>query len=337
MRHLLFPILLALPALPACTTAERSADDDYVVRAVQRSPAPSLWGDAAPTPAPPAPARPLVLPESVDIAPFVAGSAASDKELEVAADADRTRASFRYDYKPATVYQIQTAVGFLTTVVFEKGEQILSRAAGDTERWMVEEVPVGTGVSVQPTLIIKPTRAPLATNMVVTTNKRLYQLELLASDAGQDYQSLVMWRYADSLAVPGRTWAELTGTEPAVPGADAAREAEAGIPIDVRHLDFDYKISLFKTKRRPPWAPIQIFHDGQKTYIRFPDRVTQTEAPPFFVRIGEEDQIVNYRVIGDLYVVDRVVDVGILKIGEKKAQQVLISYAGDFFGNGSRR
>lgn len=336
MRNAPLPLLLCLLLVPACTLPESTADDTYVVRAVARTVAPPASNTP---PEPPEPASPPVLPERVSLAPYVSASPATEKEVTVSGDADRERSSFRYDYRPATVYQIRTAVGFLTTVVFERGERILSRAAGDTDRWLVEEVPIGDGPDVQPTLIIKPAQSPLATNMVVTTNKRLYQLELIGLPPTEPYQSLVLWRYANSTVTAGRTWADLAGRSTDSAGSASAAEGvqSVDLPIDVRNLDFDYKISLYKTKRRPPWAPIQIFHDGSKTYIRFPDRVTQTEAPPFFVRQGEEDQIVNYRVIGDLYVVDRVVDIGILKIGEKNAQQVLISYAGDFFDERSRR
>ena len=195
----------------------------------------------------------------------------------------------------------------------------------------MEEVPLGAGTNVRSTLLIKPTVAPLATNLVVTTDRRLYQLELLAdASAEAKYQSLVSWRYTDRpIAVGGLRWEGASAAD-----AEESPTRASGIAADVGSLDFNYKIFAKKRSRTPRWYPQQVFHDGAKTFIRFGPHSLQSEAPPLFARIGGEDTLINYRVIGDTYVVDRVLDVAVLKIGKDKADQVIIQYEGSFFDRG---
>ncbi|WP_425438275.1 TrbG/VirB9 family P-type conjugative transfer protein [Niveispirillum cyanobacteriorum] len=72
--------------------------------------------------------------------------------------------------------------------------------------------------------------------------------------------------------------------------------------LSLENLHFRYAI----TGDNPPWRPQRVFDDGAKVYIEFPDRLDQGEAPPLFV-IGPqgEAQLVNYRVRGRHYIVDR--------------------------------
>ena len=50
---------------------------------------------------------------------------------------------------------------------------------------------------------------------------------------------------------------------------------------------------------------------------------------------SRDDELVNYRVVNELYVVDTVVDTAVLKVGKDEADQVVIAYEGGFFGEGT--
>jgi len=61
-----------------------------------------------------------------------------------------------------------------------------------------------------------------------------------------------------------------------------------------------------------------VFDDGQKTFIQFPDALTTSEAPALFITSREgTTQLVNYRVKGTYYIVDRLFDRAELRVGEK--------------------
>lgn len=66
-------------------------------------------------------------------------------------------------------------------------------------------------------------------------------------------------------------------------------------------------------------ATHRAFDDGRQTYIEFPPSISVGEAPRLFV-IGAtgEAQLVNYRVAGRFYVVDRLFDIAELRLGEKR-------------------
>ena len=68
------------------------------------------------------------------------------------------------------------------------------------------------------------------------------------------------------------------------------------------------------------WKPIMVYSKGGKTYIEMPASVRHKEAPVLFeeTRKGwfhHEKILVNYRVKGQWYVVDKVIDNGTLVSG----------------------
>jgi type IV secretion system protein VirB9 len=80
------------------------------------------------------------------------------------------------------------------------------------------------------------------------------------------------------------------------------------------------------TGDNPPWKPVRAFDDGSKVYIEFPSRIDQGEAPPLFV-VGPngDNQLVNYRVRDNYYIVDRLFAAAELRLGEKRQQVVRIT------------
>ena len=106
--------------------------------------------------------------------------------------------------------------------------------------------------------------------------------------------------------------------------ATAAVEAAAPIAagIKVEQLHFNYAIS----GDRPSWRPLRAFDDGRQTFVEFPASLDVGEAPPIFLLDQKgEAQLVNYRVKGRFYVVDRIFDVAELRLGTRDQQKVRIS------------
>jgi len=54
---------------------------------------------------------------------------------------------------------------------------------------------------------------------------------------------------------------------------------------------------------------------GVKTYIQFPSSLSGQDAPVLFVVSGGQNRIVNYRLKGDMMVVDYQIDTAILVSG----------------------
>jgi len=219
-----------------------------------------------------------------------------------------------YDYAPGIVYTAITSPGFVTTIALRPGEKLLTAAAGDTTRWMVENVQSGSGDAAQTLLLVKPRKSGLQTNMLITTDQRIYTLDLTSVDSGT-YHTMIAWNYpyGDAVMIRNQVAAQ----------QEAARTTVA-TGLDLSKANFNYLILKQRHATTPPWCPIRAFDDGQKTYIQFPPNVSVTEAPPLFVlgRNGDA-QLVNYHVKGDWYIVDRLFSRAELRLGQ--APQMVIA------------
>lgn len=219
-----------------------------------------------------------------------------------------------YDYEPGRIYTVQTSPQFLTVIALRPGEKLISKAAGDTVRWVLGETAQGSGPTEQVLVMLKPVRGGLHTNVVLTTDQRTYLIDA-SSSVGPAYTSMVGWNY------PQEQMREI-----ATARAAQAQTVAAGVVID--NLHFDYDIRPIRS-RRPAWEPVRVFDDGLKTYIQFPTNMAAKEAPPLFL-VGRDNraQLVNYRYVNGYYVVDRIIDVAELRLGEDKQTIVRITRTG---------
>ena len=222
-----------------------------------------------------------------------------------------------YDYAPGVVYTAVTSPGFVTTIALQPGEQLESCAAGDTTRWIVQSVQAGSGADRQTLILVKPRLPDLSTNMVITTDRRIYQIDLRSVSLGV-YQTMIAWHYP---------FGSLTIIEHQLHQQEAGENAVLGHHLNLSQLNFNYLILKQKGKT-PPWTPLRAFDDGEKTYIEFPPDLGVTAAPPLFV-LGKNGhaQIVNYRIRGNYYIVDQLFDEAELRLGQKPQTIVRIERA----------
>lgn len=228
-----------------------------------------------------------------------------------------------YPFTDGALYRLYAAPEKVSDIALEAGEKLTAVSAGDTVRWVVGDTASGAGDGAQVHILVKPTAADLKTNLVITTNRRVYHLELESTQ--QSYMAALSWRYPQDqlIALKGRN----------AQAADAAAQtADPGVSLD--QLRFRYEI----TGDHPPWRPQLVFDDTRKVYIEFPERLDQGEAPPLFI-VGQEGdaELVNYRVRGRYYVVDRLFGAAELRLGREPQQVVRISRTDGDGSSGGRR
>lgn len=216
-----------------------------------------------------------------------------------------------YAFMPGALYQLYTAPEHVTDIALQPGETLVAKAAGDTVRWVVGDTTSGTGEAQQVHVLVKPTKEGLHTNLVLTTDKRTYHLECHSTEG--TYMAAVSWRY------PQDEMQRLTQQA----ATQKARSAQVVAPVlDATALHFVYTL---ESKDPPRWMPLQVFDDGQKTYIQLPPTLATTEAPALFIKSQEgTTQLVNYRVKANWYIVDRLFDEAELRVGEKHPAVVRI-------------
>ena len=83
-----------------------------------------------------------------------------------------------YPYTKGALYQLYAAVNQVTDIALETGERLVSVSAGDTVRWVVGDTSSGDGKDAQVHILVKPIGADLETNLVITTDRRTYHLEM---------------------------------------------------------------------------------------------------------------------------------------------------------------
>ena len=209
------------------------------------------------------------------------------------------------------VYRLDTAPGRVSDIALQPGESLIAVAAGDTARWVIGDTTSGSGPTRRTHILIKPAEPGLRTNLVITTDRRVYHLDLAS---GAIAMTGIAWTYPqDELLALRRAQEALAAAEP------------VAAPIAVERLDFGYAI----TGDQPPWRPVRAFDDGAQVFIEFPPGLESMEAPPLFVVGASGDvELVNYRKRGRYYVVDRLFGAAELRLGAKRQQVVRIVRTG---------
>jgi len=186
-------------------------------------------------------------------------------------------------------------------------EGLITVSAGDTERWTVGDTVSGAGPNEQVHILVKPMASNLSTNAIITSTKRTYYLDL--KSFADTYMAAVSWRY------PHDAIKQIQKTKPKRSYFKKASFRTADLKLKPEDLRFDYLIK----GDTPNWRPTRVFDDGTKTFIQFPKSLAVSEAPPLFVTDskGKKSKLVNYRVKGEYYVVDRLFDAAELRLGEK--------------------
>ena len=214
-----------------------------------------------------------------------------------------------WPYSDGALYQLYTSPGRVTVVSLQPGEELVSFSAGDTVRWIVGDTLSGAGASQRVNLLVKPIRSGLRTNLVISTSKRTYLLELTSTEKA--WMASASWEYPKDQSLALQRQSQI---------AEAKTPVAEGLSLE--QLRFRYDISGDK----PSWRPVRAFDDGEHVYIQFPARIAQGELPPLFVVGPEGDgQLVNYRFRAPYYIVDRLFGMAELRLGAKQAQVVRIA------------
>ncbi|MDI3954765.1 P-type conjugative transfer protein TrbG [Pseudomonas aeruginosa] len=213
-----------------------------------------------------------------------------------------------WPYTDGALYQVYAAPGRVTVISLQPGEELVTVAAGDTVRWIVGDTSSGSGDELRINVLVKPIRPGLKTNLVITTSRRTYLLELTSTERA--WMASVSWDYPRDRMLALQRQAQ---------AAQATAPVDTGLSLE--RIRFRYAIS----GSNPPWKPLRAFDDGEKVYIQFPPGIAQGELPPLFVIGAQGDgQLVNYRFRSPYYIVDRLFGAAELRLGGDKGDVVRI-------------
>jgi type IV secretion system protein VirB9 len=225
-------------------------------------------------------------------------------------------------------------------IELQAGEHLQSQPQiGDSRRWEVTPVLSGSGLEETPLLIVKPIEPGLETDLIVPTDRRTYVFRLVSDPAR--FVSRLAFQYPGEDAAK---WAAFQARQDAAKRdaeavAEQAREKDkrAGVvPMAEDALDklyFDYKLDGDAAYR-----PQQVFDDGAHTYLIYPNDGRFRELPTLLIVANGKSELVNFRVDGSRYIVDRLFDKAVLVVGVgKKQTRVTITRATPYSGSTGKR
>jgi type IV secretion system protein VirB9 len=211
----------------------------------------------------------------------------------------------------------------LTDIELEPGEQVRNVHISDSVRWSVSGASSGGDKNLVTHVILKPQLPDIAANLLVHTDRRTYSIELVSIAEGQ-FMPFVGFVYPETpkstKAADAESWQGLLAQ---YKRADDIRSAQTkkvepnARTINPENVYADYTIKIIQGKNIP-WKPDSVYDSNGKTYISMPDKMQVTEAPIMYIKQNGREKLVNYRVEGDLYIIDRLFDIGILAVGKDR-------------------
>jgi type IV secretion system protein VirB9 len=229
---------------------------------------------------------------------------------------------YPYNQKPEPA--VDCAPLRTTDIQLQPGETITDVALGDTERWMATPAASGDPRNAVPHLAVKPQVPGIETNLTIYTTKHIYHL--LLRSRGRAMQEVEFY-YPDELSTAMKD-ADAAAASAKQDAADPPGDSDNVVKVaavDPAQLNFAYTVAGPNIR----WKPIRAFDDGSHVYVQMPAGMKSSEAPALLINAGSGTQMVNYRVKGNYYVVDRLFSDAILVSGVGRDQdRVTISYAG---------
>ena len=215
--------------------------------------------------------------------------------------------TFFYQYNENFVYEVYAQPYHLTDIVLQSGEVVIGTPllSEDESVWELT-----AGVAKNPAngediqhLFIKPAYSKQDSSLVIITDRRVYHFRLRSF--ADTHMAMVRFTYP----LERNVWAKkLEGQKGREIVNDFLRVSNP------EFLSFDYKIKYSRFKK-PEFLPTRIYDDGQCTYIQVEDVVLQKELPVLF---NEKNEIANYSVHGNIFVIPRLINKATLRLGKQK-------------------
>ena len=222
----------------------------------------------------------------------------------------------RYPYGHS-VPTLQCAPLRVCAIELQPGEVVLDTMTGDSERWIIARAVAGARGDT-PLLVVKPTACDLTTNLLLSTDRRIYEIvldsrSLREADGRREpapaYTPLLAFYYPDELV---RRWTSARRL------ARTGRRRRCGGPDAARRLRPPRRPQL----RLPPLAlrPLPLVAPrSSSTTASTPTSACRAtaghEAPVLFLlEDGRATALLNYRR-PPYYIADRVLDRAVLVLG----------------------
>ena len=247
---------------------------------------------------------------AVDYASEYDSYSTQEPSIEKGYKNSKTNINSTYFYNENDSYHVATRAGYITTILLNPDEDIIHAEIGDATRWSVQTYYTGSSKGMSPALSVKPFVPELKTNLVISTTKGIYNIVLEAKV--NSYAPIINFEYPKEIEIAKQKERKLKAQE---------------TKVNIENLNFDYSWN----KNKETWSPIQIFDDGEQTFLVMSEKVRATELPVLFIKDEQtgEGASVRYRYDPETryYTVDRLFKQATLRYGNK---EIIIKRKGSF-------
>jgi type IV secretion system protein VirB9 len=230
-------------------------------------------------------------------------------------------------YKPRVVCR----PGQLTDIELQPGERVTNAALSDEGRWSVSAAWSG-GLDNLVTHVLLRTQFPgLETDLMIYTDRRTYAMSVVSSE-DEPHTPYVGFTYRDEGTpkepeIPAGEWRDLLEQYDLLPeGAGNVSAIGNDVPSLIDGADIYSRYLIRPTDgakgKKIDWLPVSVYDANGKTYIVMPRNTKATPgAHSLLIRQGNAERLVSYKTLrNNLYVVNRVFEVGILSWGGDKVE-----------------
>lgn len=193
-------------------------------------------------------------------------------------------------YNPYSQPTIQCAPLHLCVIQLENGEKINNIDIGDSINWLISTSNVGTQENGSYQITLKPKATKLATDLIITTTKRTYNIALVSLEEATT--RILSFYY------PEDTFKENLKKLSSQNNQD--NNILTTTNIDINNINFNYTISAEKYAI----APVRAFDDGTHTLLEMPNSITENNLPVLYLNNNDKQELVNYRYKHPYYIID---------------------------------
>ena len=219
-----------------------------------------------------------------------------------------------FNYAEDNSYQIFVKEDFITVIKLEANEDVLYIAGGNTEGFMLDQTRGGKDGS--SLVYIKPLFEDLDTNIIITTDKRVYYFDVKTSKSM--FNPMVRFNYPLETQIIAYTdEARVKELTTPITTDKKLSETMSYIPSnEVRDLNYEIKDSNII-------SPDLVYNNGVKTFVRMKKGIQEMPILEVLDANGKPEKV-NQRVEEKdgykFFIVDKIFEQGQTKLGNTTAR-----------------
>jgi type IV secretion system protein VirB9 len=235
---------------------------------------------------------------------------------------------------------VRCAVLRVCVIELEPGETLADEPiAGDQERWIISRTGAARGRA-NALVVVKPKACDIATNLVLRTDRRIYDLDLESppctsgdTNTKLSYTRHIRFYYPDDTARTGLASDSGTARHESEPANGATATTGQSAATEATTTNRDYRVvrprrgpfGLFGRKRLDfPWTPTTIADDGAHVYITLPPAARRHAAPVLYALEDDGSRtMLNFTMQDKAIVTDRTFRRGLFVIVSGNREQTL--------------